>query len=86
MSPVLGPISFEDADSRLSRQPYSKRLASMMDEEANKIITKAYKRTETLLIEHRDMLRKVNISICVVPSAGRPKSKCWYLASSLINK
>ena len=57
-----------------------------MDEEANKIITKAYKRTETLLIEHRDMLRKVNISICVVPSAGRPKSKCWYLASSLINK
>jgi len=34
----------------------------MMDSEARNIIARAYKRTESLLIEHKDMLEKVMLS------------------------
>ena len=60
MSDVLGPISFPEDDVReFGRRPYSRRLANAMDEEARNIIARAYKRTETLLLDHRDMLEKV---------------------------
>ena len=60
MSDVLGPISFPEEDSReMGCRPYSKGLANAIDEEARSIIAKAYKRTETLLIEHRQLLEKV---------------------------
>lgn len=61
---ALGPMSFpeEDRNSReFGRRPYSKRLASSMDNEARSIIARAYKRTEGILIEHRHMLEKVNL-------------------------
>lgn len=64
MSEGLGPISFpeEDRHSReVGRRPYSKRLSNVIDEEARGIIARAYKRTESLLIQHRDMLEKVSI-------------------------
>ena len=63
MSEGLGPISFpeEDRNSReFGRRPYSKRLANTMDDEARNIIAKAYKRTEGILVQHRDMLEKVS--------------------------
>lgn len=59
----LGLISFpeEDRNSReFGRRPYSKRLANTMDNEARSIIARAYKRTEALLIQHRQMLEKVS--------------------------
>jgi len=60
MSDVLGPISFPEEDSReMGCRPYSKGLANAIDEEARSIIAKAYKRTETLLIEHRQLLEKL---------------------------
>ena len=62
MSEVLGPISFPEEDSRETGcRPYSKGLANAIDGEARSIIAKAYKRTETLLIEHRPLLEKVNL-------------------------
>ena len=64
MCPGLGQMSFPDGDSReIGRRPYSKRLASQMDEEARSLIASAYKRTESLLIEHRHMLEKVSIQL-----------------------
>jgi spastic paraplegia protein 7 len=62
MSESMGPISFpdEDRNSReFGRRPYSKRLANTMDDEARNIIARAYKRTESILLQHRHMLEKV---------------------------
>jgi spastic paraplegia protein 7 len=62
MSETMGPISFpdEDRNSReFGRRPYSKRLANTMDDEARNIIARAYKRTESILLQHRHMLEKV---------------------------
>lgn len=62
MSEGLGPISFPDEDRssmEFGRRPYSKLLANTMDDEARNIIARAYKRTESLLVQHKDMLEKV---------------------------
>ena len=62
MSESMGPISFpdEDRNSReFGRRPYSKRLAHTMDDEVRNIIARAYKRTESILLQHRHMLEKV---------------------------
>ena len=62
MSPTLGHISFpeeEPGSRQTGRRPYSKRLANTIDEEARFLITNAYKRTESLLLQHKDMLEKV---------------------------
>ena len=60
MSEAIGPISFPEQDSQdFGCRPYSKTLANAMDEEARSIIAKAYKRTERLLIEHKELLEKV---------------------------
>ena len=66
MSPTLGHISFpeeEPGSRQTGRRPYSKRLANTIDEEARFLITNAYKRTESLLLQHKDMLEKVGHSI-----------------------
>jgi len=60
MSEAIGPISFPEQDSQdFGCRPYSKTLANAMDEEARSIIAKAYKRTERLLIEHKELLEKL---------------------------
>lgn len=65
MSEALGHVSFPEDDRReIGRRPYSKRLANAMDGEARNIIARAYKRTETLLLDHRDMLEKVLSLVC----------------------
>lgn len=60
MNESMGPILFPDED-RNSREfgvrPY--RLANTMDDETRNIIASAYKRTESILLQHRHMLEKV---------------------------
>jgi spastic paraplegia protein 7 len=51
---AVGLVSFEQ-DGGL--RPYSKRLHSIMDREANLLITKAYTSTEQLLKENKENLR-----------------------------
>ena len=50
----VGLVSFDMSAG--GRNPYSKRLAATMDLEARKMIAEAYKRTETVLQEHKDKL------------------------------
>ena len=62
MSESMGPIFFpdEDRNSReFGRRPYSKRLPNTMDDEARNIFARAYKRTKSILHQHRHMLEKV---------------------------
>merc|ERR1712079_858008 len=50
----VGLVSFDMSAG--DKNPYSKRLAATMDLEARKMIAEAYKRTETVLQEHKDKL------------------------------
>ncbi|XP_014227398.1 paraplegin [Trichogramma pretiosum] len=60
MDPTIGPLSFTpDQTATNTRKPYSKKLANLMDQEARTIITRAYKRTEQLLLENKDKLEKL---------------------------
>ncbi|MBP3327451.1 MAG: ATP-dependent zinc metalloprotease FtsH [Clostridia bacterium] len=63
MSEKLGPIAFtsEDHEVFLGKQysqvrNYSENVAAEIDAEVERIITDAYKRTETILTEHMDKL------------------------------
>ena len=63
MSEKLGPIAFGSGNDEVflgknynHTKNYSENVASLIDEEVNKIITDAYKRTETILTEHVDQL------------------------------
>ena len=50
----VGLVSFDMSGG--GKNPYSKRLAATMDLEARKMIAEAYKKTETVLQEHKDKL------------------------------
>jgi len=50
----VGLVSFDMSGG--GKKPYSKQLAATMDLETRKLITQAYKRTETVLLEHKDKL------------------------------
>lgn len=67
MNETVGLVSFPEGDgSRESgRRPYSKRLAATIDNEARSLISRAYKRTERLLIEHRPMLETLAEALLV---------------------
>lgn len=57
MSPSVGLISFDkELTTTKTKKPYSKKLASLMDAEVRRIITRAYKTTETLLHNNKDKL------------------------------
>ncbi len=64
MSNVVGLVSFPEEDGT-SRRPYSKTLHNLMDAEASRLVSEAYKRTETVLLTNRDKLKKV----CLLPIA-----------------
>ena len=54
-SDAVGQVSFAEEESReQGRRPYSDRLAALIDEEANKLIFQAYKKTEQILKENAD--------------------------------
>ena len=63
MSEKLGPIAFGTGNDEVflgkdynHMKNYSENVAAVIDEEVNKIITDAYKRTEQILTEHVDKL------------------------------
>lgn len=60
MNDEIGLVSFTDEEiEERGRKPYSKRLASMIDDEVRRLVTKAYKTTEEVLIKNKDKLELV---------------------------
>ena len=66
MSEKLGPIAFGSGNDEVflgkdynHMKNYSENVAAVIDEEVNRIITDAYKRTEQILTEHIDKLHLV---------------------------
>ncbi|MFM2376010.1 MAG: hypothetical protein RLZZ165_1107 [Bacteroidota bacterium] len=60
MNEKIGNVSFVDHDGEFSfRRPYSEEMASQIDTEVRALISGAYERTRTLLIQHRDALEIV---------------------------
>merc|ERR1711971_772947 len=53
-SDEVGLLSFEQNEGQ--RQGYSKKLQATMDQEARQLIARAYKITETVLLENKDSL------------------------------
>ena len=58
-NPVVGHLSFENADGDGGVKPFSKALNATMDLEARKLIAQSYQLTETVLKENKDALEKM---------------------------
>lgn len=72
MNAKLGPIYVRDPNESEGDagggKPYSRAMESIIDNEARNMVAEAYKKTEGILIEHRDKLEKVSsycISYCI---------------------
>lgn len=60
MNEIVGLVSFtEEEIKELGRKPFSKKMASLIDEEARRLVAKAYKRTEEVLLKNKDKLQVV---------------------------
>lgn len=60
MSKPVGLVSFtEEEIKELGRRPFSKKMAAVIDEEARRLVAKAYKHTEEVLLKHKDQLKVV---------------------------
>lgn len=62
MSKKFGHLSFSEfrkQNNPFSPRPFSNERAELVDVEARSIVEKAYRRTEEILIKHRDGLEKV---------------------------
>lgn len=58
MNDAVGHLSFPEGNSNeLGKRPYSQRLQNIIDEEARKLVTQAYRTTESLLNEHTEKLK-----------------------------
>ncbi|XP_012259644.2 paraplegin [Athalia rosae] len=58
MNETVGLISFDQEEtSSKNKKPYSKRLANIMDVEARRLVSEAYKKTEKVLIAEKDKLK-----------------------------
>lgn len=56
----MGLVSFGDEQTGFgSKKPFSRNLAHIMDEEARRLVFEVYKKTELVILEHRDKLEKV---------------------------
>lgn len=65
MNAKLGPIYVRDPNESEGDggggKPYSRAMESIIDNEARNMVAEAYKKTEGILIEHRDKLEKVSL-------------------------
>lgn len=60
MNEPVGLVSFtEEEIKELGRRPFSKKMAAIIDEEARRLVAKAYKRTEEVLLKNKDKLKMV---------------------------
>ncbi|AKA34233.1 ATP-dependent zinc metalloprotease FtsH [Flagellimonas lutaonensis] len=58
----IGPISYYDStgqNERILGKPYSEEMAKLIDKEVQNLVTTAYERTKTLLLDHREELEKL---------------------------
>lgn len=61
MNQLVGLVSFtEDEIKELGRRPFSKKMAALIDEEARRLVAKAYKHTEEVLLKNKDKLQMVS--------------------------
>lgn len=57
MNKSVGLVSFPEEETKeIGRRPYSKRFAALMDDEAHKLVTAAYLKTEQVLKENKEKL------------------------------
>lgn len=62
MNEIVGLISFSEEEIKeRGRRPYSKKLTAIIDEEARRLVTQAYKHTEQVLLKNMDKLETVSI-------------------------
>jgi len=61
MNEVIGPVSYGGREGAKEgwTKPFSEKTGELLDFEVRKMITNAYDRTRTLLIEHREDVEKV---------------------------
>jgi len=60
MSPRVGTVSYpEDDGQMIPQKKYSEATARIIDEEVNKIVSEAYQRTKSLLMERKTEVKKV---------------------------
>lgn len=64
MNERVGLVSFPDdsEENDMAQKPYSKHLQNMIDEEARKMVSKAYEKSAKVLEDNKDKLVKVNYS------------------------
>lgn len=56
MDPLVGQLSFDYEENKFGKKPFSKKLANTIDQQARRLVGKAYKETEKLLSMNRDKL------------------------------
>ncbi|XP_019640186.1 PREDICTED: paraplegin-like [Branchiostoma belcheri] len=57
MNPNVGYLSFPEEDNNgLGKKPFSKYLAALMDEEARRLVARAYYQAEKILVDNKDKL------------------------------
>ncbi|PAV84771.1 hypothetical protein WR25_14629 [Diploscapter pachys] len=62
MNENVGTLSFPQ-ESELQIKPYSKKFGNLIDQEANRLVGRAHKRTEELLMANKDLLEKIAKSL-----------------------
>ena len=67
MSDNVGLVCFPEQEvQERGRRPYSKKLANLIDMEARTLVTRAYKKTEEVLMQNKDKLELVRVIIIIV--------------------
>lgn len=62
MSKLVGLVSFPEEETReIGKRPYSKRMTALIDEEAYRLVTAAYVKTEQVLKENKEKLELASI-------------------------
>ncbi|CAH1269027.1 SPG7 [Branchiostoma lanceolatum] len=57
MNPNVGYLSFPEEDNNgLGKKPFSKHLAALMDEEARRLVARAYYQAQEILVDNKDKL------------------------------
>lgn len=62
MNDLVGLVCFPEQETKeRGRRPYSKKMSALIDVEARRLVTRAYKKTEEVLTLHKDKLELVRL-------------------------